>query len=56
MVVEKASDGEPSLVIPDSISKKDRRKIQAARYLQSAKEYPSEEIDRVDAPKKTEAK
>jgi len=56
MVVEKTSDGEPSLVIPDSISKKDRRKIQAGRYLESVKSYPAEEIDRVDAPKKTEAK
>lgn len=55
MVVEKAGEGEPSLVIPETISKKDRRKIQAARYLDSAKGYPAEEIDRLDAPKKTGA-
>jgi hypothetical protein len=55
MVVEAPSGGEPSLIIPESISKKDRRRIQAARYLDAAKEYPAEEIDRLDAPKKTEA-
>jgi hypothetical protein len=54
MVVEAAPDGEPSLIIPDSLSKKDRRRIQAARYLEAAKSYPAEEIDRPDAPKKTE--
>jgi hypothetical protein len=55
MVVEASSGGEPSLIIPESISKKDRRRIQAARYLDAAKAYPAEEIDRLDAPKKTEA-
>jgi hypothetical protein len=54
LVVEAASGGEPSLIVPDSISKKDRRKIQAARYLDAAKKYPAEEIDRPDAPKKSE--
>jgi hypothetical protein len=54
LMVEAASGGEPSLVIPDSVSKKDRRKIQAARYLDAAKGYPAEEIDRPDAPKKSE--
>ncbi|HLL03790.1 MAG TPA: hypothetical protein VK539_24615 [Myxococcaceae bacterium] len=56
MVVEAPSGGEPSLIIPESISKKDRRRIQAARYLDAAKGYPAEEIDRLDAPKKTEAR
>jgi hypothetical protein len=55
MVVEAASGGEPSLIIPETISKKDRRRIQAARYLDAAKGYPAEEIDRLGAPKKTEA-
>jgi hypothetical protein len=54
MVVEAASGGEPSLIIPDTISKKDRRRIQAARYLDAAKGYPAEEIDRPGAPKKSE--
>lgn len=55
MVVEANSGGEPSLIIPESISKKDRRRIQAPRYLDAAKAYPAEEIDRPGAPKKTEA-
>jgi hypothetical protein len=54
MVVEATSSGEPSLIIPDSISKKDRRRIQAARYLDAVKAYPAEEIDRPGAPKKAE--
>lgn len=56
MVVEAPSGGEPSLIIPESISKKDRRRLQAARYLDAARTYPAEEIDRPDAPKKTEEK
>ena len=55
MVVEAASGGEPSLIIPDPISKRDRRRIQAGRYLEAAKGYPADEVDRIDAPKKTEA-
>jgi hypothetical protein len=55
MVVEAAAGGEPSLIIPESVSKRDRRRIQAPRYLEAARAYPAEEIDRIDAPRKTEA-
>jgi hypothetical protein len=52
MIVEASSGSEPTLSIPESISKKDRRRIQAQRYLESAKGYPAEEIDRFAAEKK----
>jgi hypothetical protein len=55
MVVEAASSGETTLTIPETISKKDRRRIQEKRYLEAAKSYPAEEIDKVGAPKKSEA-
>ncbi|MDY7228379.1 hypothetical protein [Hyalangium rubrum] len=55
LTVEAPSGADPTLVIPESISKKDRRRIQASRYLEAAKSYPAEEIDRLGAEKKEEA-
>lgn len=56
VAVEWMSGGEPAVVVPDSISKKDRKKIQDKRYLEAAKGYPAEEIDKMGAEKKPEAK
>jgi hypothetical protein len=56
VTVEWTSGSEPAVVIPDTISKKDRRKIQDKRYLEAVKAYPAEEIDKFGAPKKPEAK
>ncbi|WP_224364070.1 hypothetical protein [Hyalangium versicolor] len=56
IVVEQASGAEPAVIIPDTISKKDRKRIQEKRYLDAAKGLPAEEIDKVGAEKKTEAK
>ncbi len=56
IMVEGASGAEPTLIIPDTISKKDRRKIQDKRYLEAVTEYPAEEIDKFGAEKKPEAK
>jgi hypothetical protein len=55
MVVEANAEGASTLIIPETISKKDRRKIQEKRYLEAAKSYPAEEIDKVGAEKKPEA-
>lgn len=54
--VEWMSGSEPAVIVPDTISKKDRRKIQDKRYLEAAKGYPAEEIDKFGAPQKPEAK
>jgi hypothetical protein len=56
VVVEAASGAEPTVIPPESVSKKDRKKIQDKRYLDSANAYPSEEIDKLGAEKKPEAK
>jgi hypothetical protein len=55
MVVEAPSGGEPTLIIPETINKRDRRKIQNQRYLDAAKAYPAEEIDKLGAEKKPTA-
>ncbi|MBN1207128.1 MAG: hypothetical protein JXB05_19740 [Myxococcaceae bacterium] len=55
MAVEAPSGGEPDLIIPETISKKERRRIQERRYLEAAKSYPAEEIDKLGAEKKLEA-
>ncbi|MCP3105115.1 hypothetical protein LZ198_40235 [Myxococcus sp. K15C18031901] len=44
--VEQRPDAEPSFVEPEGVSARDRRRIQPPRYLQAAKEFPAEEIDR----------
>lgn len=46
VMVEVLSGGEPTLVTPDWLSRKERRRIQPQKYLNAAKAYPSEEIDR----------
>jgi hypothetical protein len=56
VMVEWVSGSDPDVVIPETISKKDRRKIQDKRYLEAVKAYPAEEIDKFGAPKKPEAK
>lgn len=56
LIVEQASGGEPTVIIPESISKKDRKRIQEKRYLEAAKSLPAEEIDKVGAEKKPAAK
>jgi hypothetical protein len=55
-MVEAASGSEPTVIVPDTISKKDRKKIQDKRYLDAVKEYPAEEIDKFGTEKKPEAK
>jgi hypothetical protein len=47
IVVEQASGGEPAVLIPESMSKKDRKRVQDKRYLEAAKTYPAEEIDKL---------
>jgi hypothetical protein len=56
VVVEAASGAEPTVIPPESLSKKDRKKVQDKRYLDAAKAYPAEEIDKLGAAKKPEAK
>ncbi|MDC0708648.1 hypothetical protein POL68_09225 [Stigmatella sp. ncwal1] len=46
LMVEQLPEGEPTLVTPEWISRRDRRRIQPRKYLDAAKAYPSEEIDR----------
>jgi hypothetical protein len=55
IIVEQASGGEPTVLIPESINKKDRKRIQDKRYLEAAKNLPAEEIDKPGAEKKPEA-
>jgi hypothetical protein len=47
--VERTSGGEPQLIEPEGLSRRDRRRIQPARYLEAAGNFPSEEIDRQPA-------
>lgn len=56
IMVEWMSGSEPAVIVPDTISKRDRRRIQEKRYLEAVKSYPAEEIDKFGAPKKPEAK
>ncbi|MDY7231975.1 hypothetical protein [Hyalangium rubrum] len=41
------AEGEPQLITPEGLSKRDRRRIQPQRYLDAAKAYPASEIDRL---------
>ncbi|WNG20161.1 hypothetical protein [Cystobacter fuscus] len=41
-----SASAEPTLVSPEGLSAKDRRKVKPARYLDAAKGYPTEEIDK----------
>ncbi|WP_244239517.1 hypothetical protein [Corallococcus carmarthensis] len=45
-VVEKSGDAEPALLSPEGLSKADRRRVQAKKYLEAAQAYPAEEMDR----------
>ncbi|RKH42627.1 hypothetical protein D7X12_15315 [Corallococcus sicarius] len=44
--VEKVAEGEPTLVSPENLSRKDRRRVQPQKYLDAARSYPTEEMDR----------
>ncbi|SEL79459.1 hypothetical protein SAMN05444354_108261 [Stigmatella aurantiaca] len=55
ITVEAASGAEPTLAIPDTIKARERKRIQASRYLEAAKSYPAEEIDKPGAAKSTAA-
>jgi hypothetical protein len=55
VAVEWSSGTEPAVIVPESISKKDRKRIQDKRYVEAAKGYPREEIDKMGAEKKPEA-
>lgn len=45
-VVQSATGGEPSLVSPEGLSTRDRRKVKPPRYLEAAQGYPVEEMDK----------
>ncbi|MBZ4331431.1 hypothetical protein K8612_00950 [Corallococcus sp. AS-1-6] len=45
-VVEKSGGGEPTLLSPEGLSKWERRRVQAKKYLDAAQAYPEEEMDR----------
>lgn len=45
-VVEARAGGEPVLVGPEGLSARERRRVQSKRYLEAARSYPTEEIDR----------
>jgi hypothetical protein len=55
ITVEAAAGAEPALAIPDTLKARDRKRIQASRYLEAAKSYPAEEIDKPGASKGTAA-
>ena len=46
VVQSAANGGEPTLVSPEGLSAKDRRKVKPPRYLEAAQSYPAEEIDK----------
>ncbi|RKH49076.1 hypothetical protein D7X55_23540 [Corallococcus sp. AB049A] len=45
-VVEKAGEAEATLLSPEGLSKAERRRVQAKKYLGAALAYPPEEVDR----------
>jgi hypothetical protein len=45
-----AAGGEPTLVSPEGLSAKDRRKVKPPKYLEAAKAYPMEEVDKQPTP------
>jgi hypothetical protein len=55
-VIVEASGSEPALIIPETFTKKERKRIQEKRYLDAAKNLPVDEIDKPGAAKKSEAK
>ncbi|WP_224249313.1 hypothetical protein [Hyalangium gracile] len=48
--VEAPPGGEPQLITPEGLSRRERRRIQPQHYLEAAKAYPSSEIDRQPGP------
>jgi hypothetical protein len=50
IIVELPAGGAHAVIIPESMSKKDRKKVQEKRYVEAAKTYPSEEIDKLAKP------
>jgi hypothetical protein len=38
--------GEPQLVEPEGLTRRDRRRVQPPRYLEAAGNFPPEEMDR----------
>ena len=49
IVQSAANGGEPTLVSPEGLSARDRRKVKPPRYLEAAKGYPAEELDKQPA-------
>lgn len=46
-IVQSATNGgEPTLVSPEGLSARDRRKVKPPRYLEAAQGYPAEELDK----------
>lgn len=45
-VVEKTGEAEPALLSPEGLTKAERRRVQAKKYLDAARAYPTEEMDR----------
>lgn len=48
-VVQSSKGGEPSLLSPEGLSWRDRRKVKPPRYLEAAQSYPVEEMDKQPA-------
>jgi hypothetical protein len=46
LMVEEVAGGEPQLITPEWLSRRERRRIQSQRYLDAAKDYPASDIDR----------
>jgi hypothetical protein len=46
VVQSAANGGEPTLVSPEGLSARDRRKVKPPRYLEAAQGYPAEEVDK----------
>jgi hypothetical protein len=45
-IVQSAGGAEPTLVSPEGLSAKDKRKVKPPRYYEAARGYPAEEIDK----------
>ncbi|MCY1034955.1 hypothetical protein OV207_26140 [Corallococcus sp. BB11-1] len=45
-VVEKTGEAEPTLLSPEGLSRAARRRVQPKKYLDAARGYPTEEMDR----------
>jgi|SRR6218665_927009 len=46
MVQAASADAEPTLTGPENLSAKERRKVKPPRYIEAARGYPAEEIDK----------